>query len=516
MHHTLIIFSSGSGTLSINDKLYFAAEGKCFLLTPNSVMELIDIDKNRFSFYKLTFSAIQIEQQVPTTFKEELFSNQIEYAVYPYNRFIRLADELNKLQESEGTLDHFKQQGQFYALLGILFEHQLETVHPQDASKAVEQTIEYIHQNYRQSLTVKHLANLAHVAQWQYSTIFQTLTGQKPLDFLTDIRMMHAKELLQQTEEPLRDFAQLVGFNDEYYFNRRFRQVVGIPPKQFARLGKQKIFVKDWTGHEVEIPSFPRRIIYHGETFGDLLVFGIQPIGGNKTDIDKSFYKNHVHYVQDVAFPFNIEKSSILKPDLIIFTNADEQQYQKIAAIAPTVTHNSWGTLEERISILGQWLGKKQQAEDWLAHFIRKESTMWKRLQPTIQEGETASVFIFDHGRRLFVMGGTGLPSTLYHPLGFQPGELIEKIIANGLGYQEITVELLTDYAGDRIFMLLPEGMESKLATEELMNSPLWHSLPAVKSGHAYLVDGSKWNYSDAFTREKLLGVLPLLLENLS
>ncbi|UZN00897.1 helix-turn-helix transcriptional regulator [Lysinibacillus sp. MHQ-1] len=74
---------------------------------------------------------------------------------------------------------------------------------------------------------------------------------------MTDLRLTNAKELLLQTNVPLKEIAQRVGFDDEYYFNRRFRQVIGIPPKQFARQYRQRTVVKDWTGHEVTIPSAP-------------------------------------------------------------------------------------------------------------------------------------------------------------------------------------------------------------------------------------------------------------------
>ncbi|MFY0521356.1 ABC transporter substrate-binding protein [Lysinibacillus sphaericus] len=507
--HTFIIFITGSGTLTIDDTPYVVAQGKIFLLPPDSVMDFSDIEKYNYSFYKMSFTTIQLQQQIPTTYKESLFSDQIEYTIYPYARLIRLAEELYKTQLHQNPI---KQQSLLYELLSVLFEYQLQKNQTFDASRAVEQTIDYLHKHYQEPLTVKQLASLAHVAQWQYSTIFQTLTGKKPLDYLTELRLEHAQVLLQQTNEPLKDIAQLVGFNDEYYFNRRFKQIIGMPPKQFARKQKQKVVVKDWTGHEVEIPSSPSRVIYHGETFGDMLIFDIQPIGGDKNAINKSFYKNRVPLVQDVNFPIDFEKSSELNPDLIIFTNADEQQYRVLSEIAPTVTHNSWGTLEERISLLGQWLGKKSEAEDWLIRFKKKEDMMWQQLQITLEPDETASVFIFDRGKRLFVMGCTGLSTALYHPYGFQPNELIKNLIQSGEGYEEIPLDLLAAYAGDRIFMLLTDNLESRLATEALINSSLWKSLPAVKKGNFYLVDARKWNYSDAYTREKLLGALPRLI----
>ena len=379
-------------------------------------------------------------------------------------------------------------------------------------TKSVEETIDYIHNYFQQPLTVKKLAELARIAQWQYSTIFQTLTGKKPLDYITDLRLTNAKELLLQTNEPLKDIAQQVGFDDEYYFNRRFRQVIGIPPKQFARQYKQKTVVKDWTGHEVAIPRSPHRVIYHGETFGDMLIFDVQPIGGDKNSISKSFYKNHVPYIQDVAFPINLEKSSKLNPDLIIFTNNDEQQYQALSSIAPTVTLNSWDSLEERVLLLGQWLSQQQRAEDWLEYFKIQENTLWQQLQTVIEPGETASVLTFDHGKRLFIMGCTGLSPALFHPDGFQPHPQVKKLLQAGEGYREIPIDHLPQYAGDRIFMLLSDKPESQMATMELINSDMWKGLPAVQTNHAYLVDATKWNYGDAFTREKLLGALPKLL----
>ena len=503
-HHMMILFIDGCGTLTINDSPYLVTKGKIFLIKPQSMIDLSDLTKE-FRFYKIAFTAFQLKQGALSLYLGPIFSEEVEYTLYPNTRFIRLTEDLP-------NLDYLKQQGALYELLNLLFEHQLHMNYQLTMTKAVGETINYIYSYYQQPLTVKKLAELALIAQWQYSTIFQTLTGKKPLDYITDLRLTKAKELLLQTNEPLKDIAQRVGFEDEYYFNRRFRQVVGIPPKQFARQSKQKTVVKDWTGHEVAIPASPHRIIYHGETFGDMLIFDVQPIGGDKNSISKSFYKNHVPYIQDVAFPINLEKSSKLNPDLIIFTNNDEQQYQALSSIAPTITLNSWDSLEERVLLLGQWLGQQQRAEDWLAHFKIQEKTMWQQLQTVIEPGETASVLTFDHGRRLYVMGCTGLSPALFHPDGFQPHQQVKKLLQACEGYKEIPIDHLPQYAGDRIFMLLSDKPESQLATLELMNSDLWKGLPAVQNNHAYLVDATKWNYGDAFTREKLLGALPKLL----
>lgn len=209
---------------------------------------------------------------------------------------------------------------------------------------------------------------------------------------------------------------------------------------------------------------------------------------------------------------FNKEQATELAPDLIILASGDEQIYEQAADIAPTLAFNSWGTLEERLLMLGDWLGKKQEALRWLARHKRRTEQMWQQLSSHLRAGETASVFIFERGNRLFIMAGSGLASTLYHPLGFAPVSEVKMLIAAQRAYKEITVASLPQYAGDRLFMIVPETDDSRHAMESLISSPLWKQLAAVQRGQAYLVDNI-WNYGDAETGNKLLGMLPKLLQ---
>jgi len=64
--------------------------------------------------------------------------------------------------------------------------------------------------------------------------------------------------------------------------------------------------------------------------------------------------------------------------------------------------------------------------------------------------------------------------------------------------------------------MLLHENQDSRQAANDLMNSPLWQTLPAVRRGHVYLIEAAMWNLNDALTKENLLDVLPMLLRKSS
>ena len=76
----------------------------------------------------------------------------MEYTIYPYTRLIRLTEDLYNINP---ILDFLKQQGLLYELLNLLFEHQLHKNYQMTMTKAVEETIDYIHNYFRQPLTVK-------------------------------------------------------------------------------------------------------------------------------------------------------------------------------------------------------------------------------------------------------------------------------------------------------------------------------------------------------------------------
>lgn len=182
--------------------------------------------------------------------------------------------------------------------------------------------------------------------------------------------------------------------------------------------------------------------------------------------------------------------------------------------MAPTIVIDTFAPLEQRLTELGDILNKKEEAEKWLSNYKAKADTMWKSLvdEGVLKEHETASVLTYYPGDRLFVMARAGLSQVLYDSNVLKPSDKIQQILDEGTGFAEISTELLPEYAGDRIFILTPVPDEAKQSTKEMMESPIWKGLPAVKNGHVYTIDIRKAD-SDASTREWLLTELPNMLK---
>lgn len=271
---------------------------------------------------------------------------------------------------------------------------------------------------------------------------------------------------------------------------------------------------KDYKGHEVLVPASPQRIVFVGETTGDLIELGLPLVGIDSTHLEGRIYQREAAKIENVGFPISLEKVVSLNPDLILVASTDEKEYAQLAKIAPTIMFDTFAPLDVRLTELGVIFNKQKEAADWLQAYHAKAGEMWKKLYATVlKPDETASVFTYYPGDRLFVMARAGLPQLLYGEGGLKPTAPIQQLLDGQQGFKQIAAEAIGSFAGDRIFILDPISDEAKKSTEALLDNPVWKALPAVKKGYVYRLYIQKAD-SDAFTREWLLQELPTMLGN--
>jgi AraC-like DNA-binding protein len=82
------------------------------------------------------------------------------------------------------------------------------------------------------------LAQIAEVVGTPYETFrkqFQKLTGVSPARYRAQRRMEAARELLLYSRMTGKQVAEMLGFNDEYHFSKRFKQLTGKSPREFRK-----------------------------------------------------------------------------------------------------------------------------------------------------------------------------------------------------------------------------------------------------------------------------------------
>jgi transcriptional regulator GlxA family with amidase domain len=95
----------------------------------------------------------------------------------------------------------------------------------------------YLRQNYTQKILASEVAEQIHLSTRHANRIFQELTGKTINEYLTDLRMNYAEQLLLRRELPIKQIAWMCGYKDYRYFSKQFQQHRGRKPSVY-RLGE--------------------------------------------------------------------------------------------------------------------------------------------------------------------------------------------------------------------------------------------------------------------------------------
>ncbi|GGO00773.1 helix-turn-helix domain-containing protein [Saccharibacillus kuerlensis] len=99
----------------------------------------------------------------------------------------------------------------------------------------MEEIAAYIREHYREDLTLQDLAKRFFLSREYISRRFKREFGENVFDYLANIRLERAKQLLLDSEMKIVRIAELVGYQDEKYFSRVFKKATGRTPNEFRR-----------------------------------------------------------------------------------------------------------------------------------------------------------------------------------------------------------------------------------------------------------------------------------------
>lgn len=101
-------------------------------------------------------------------------------------------------------------------------------------SLIVRKAVEEIQNHYSQPLRLESFAVENNITPQYLSSLFSKETGTTFSNYLRDVRIEKAKELLKDGDKKVYEIACAVGYPDQKYFSKIFRECVGISAKQYA------------------------------------------------------------------------------------------------------------------------------------------------------------------------------------------------------------------------------------------------------------------------------------------
>ena len=100
-------------------------------------------------------------------------------------------------------------------------------------SPPIEEAILYMNSHYGDSIQIGEIADHVSLSRFYFSRLFRKETGRSPNEYLADIRINAAKEMLTERIHSITEISELCGFTNTSHFTRFFREKTGQTPAAF-------------------------------------------------------------------------------------------------------------------------------------------------------------------------------------------------------------------------------------------------------------------------------------------
>ncbi|AIQ57830.1 response regulator transcription factor [Paenibacillus borealis] len=167
----------------------------------------------------------------------------IEDAVFLWNEIVLHA---SKGKESSSRVMDFeflddsemKEKFMDLEMLGEYVFEQLSYPEPDqlgDANQKFKELLHYTNKHFHEELFLKDLAAKFFINVSYCCELFKRVTGMTFSQYMTDLRMKKAVELLQNSNLSIAEICKSVGYSDYFYFNKVFKRNMGSTPSKYRK-----------------------------------------------------------------------------------------------------------------------------------------------------------------------------------------------------------------------------------------------------------------------------------------
>ncbi|WP_372638023.1 ABC transporter substrate-binding protein [Cohnella sp.] len=469
--HSLFVATEGQGTLNVDGEPFAVARSKCLIVPPHRSLRIMSEGMSPLGLYRLDFWVERDE--------DGFFGRIIEATFEPFAPLNDWLQSLNWKREHglvSDRLDAFQEHIRFQQTLYEILSRSKADARDSDARGVVERTIRHLNERFHEPVTVEQLARMANMSRRWYGALFKEITGQNPIDYLTELRIRRAKELLPLHPGSLYEVARLVGFQDEHYFSRRFKQTVGMSPRGYVR---------------------NRRYVGIAVTYPELLYsLGVTPVavpkfaGGIPAYLEGPF--KDLPRLEDERTP-DYERIRWAKPDLILAPAwKDQRHYEELSRIAPTVLLPEREDWRDELRDMGDLLGRRKEAEKIIRKYEAKVAGARQKLR--VMVGDETVMYTRLTREGIVVFGEHSSRGKMIHrELGLKPAHSIQNARPGML----MTPESLSAVDADHIFLHLDRQDAVVRKRYDRWLKSIWQNETNAAKKQVYLVDDKVWyNFS--------------------
>ncbi|WP_010268415.1 AraC family transcriptional regulator [Paenibacillus senegalensis] len=239
-HHILLLLTSGEIVYRLGDNTRITLQKGDMLFIPEGTMRsAVNASGQSHDMYAAHFHYEGDGEGLPLLKEPQTLLGTLINADYMRHRFSLLTQHWLRKSLYTRTLCH----AMMLEMLAILYEDARRNSAPGKSHGIVIQLQQYILEHYRENITVQDLADHVALTPNYISSLFRQATGVTVTEYIQQIRVSAACDLLTGSQMNVSEISDYLGFCEPSYFNKVFKKITGLPPSIYVK-EKPRIWVK--------------------------------------------------------------------------------------------------------------------------------------------------------------------------------------------------------------------------------------------------------------------------------
>ncbi|SEJ75603.1 AraC-like ligand binding domain-containing protein [Dyadobacter sp. SG02] len=155
---------------------------------------------------------------------------------YDANR-IKLFEEIYTNLEKGYSADTLRYVNMTFShfLSSLLYEDKFNNMDKAYENHVIALTIELMQRRISEMISLNEFASFAKLSVSHFSLLFRTKTGHAPIEYFNHLKVQKACQYLSFTRMTIKEIANSLGIDDQYYFSRMFSKLMEIPPTAYRK-----------------------------------------------------------------------------------------------------------------------------------------------------------------------------------------------------------------------------------------------------------------------------------------
>ena len=231
-YHLLHLVTGGEGTLRIGGESFAIGAGDAFLIPAEQMSFYQASDTNPWSYSWAGFTGVRA-----TRYAQQLLELAPERYVLRGLNMADYAPPVNAaavLKETSASNYFFSKQV-LYTLFSFFARDFAGLLAAREAPDIAARLKFYLDTKYMEKLRIDELARLFGVHPTHLARVFRAAYGLAPKQYLQQLKLEKASELLRRSDMLVALIAESLGFEDQHAFSRCFKQQLSVSPTEFRK-----------------------------------------------------------------------------------------------------------------------------------------------------------------------------------------------------------------------------------------------------------------------------------------